>query len=312
MGAVILRSIGELQVPLFLEVNGNIVKENMEPRLFLTLLLIVSGTNGEWDYNEESVESDEYFDASQSIYEDFAYLHAPFLRFHKTEGTEELCFPNDAAEYYDMRLEGDWSLVCNLNYSAVHDGDIPTYWHAQVCGDHLHIAYWNFYGHNQQCDGVSGERDAWLEFMVVKVRTWETHPHLHEVMFGQKKGWYTRIPGHYEVMDDTHPIGYVGRASHGFYHDHGGSNTCCYFEDTRNPGTPDQWMRTWLNLVELKKDGTGEDWMTDPGTDHWSGLVAPTYRDDWDLCNLVGCKGSFLQVCTTCGCHKSDTGDAPF
>lgn len=59
---------------------------------------------------------------------------------------------------------------------------------------------------------------------------------MHEVMFGQKKGWYTRIPGHYEVVNVTHPVAYVGRASHGFYHDDGGTNTCCYYEDTRDPG----------------------------------------------------------------------------
>ena len=58
--------------------------------------------------------------------------------------------------------------------------------------------------------------------------------HLHEVMFGQKWGWYTRIPGQYETHEGR-PVAYVGKASHGFYHDDGGSGTCCYFEDFRNP-----------------------------------------------------------------------------
>lgn len=72
--------------------------------------------------------------------------------------------------------------------------------------------------------------------LFLEVREWSTDPHMHEVMFGQKEGWYTRIAGNYEVHDESHPVAYVGRAGHGFYHDSGGSNTCCYYEDTRNPG----------------------------------------------------------------------------
>ncbi|XP_068203979.1 uncharacterized protein [Palaemon carinicauda] len=286
----------------------------MGHRLLLVVLLLALGATGEEDYYEEDYLQDYYAENYFTVnpYEEFAIRHAPFLRFHKTEGTDDYCFPSDAEEYYNMRDVGDWSRACNMNYTSIREGDIPTYWHAQTCGEHLHIAYWSFYGYNHKCDGVSGERDAWWEFIVVKIRLWETHPHMHEVMFGQKKGWYTRIPGNYELNEETHPVAYVGRASHGFYHDDGGSNTCCYFEDTRNPGTPDHWMRTWMNLVELSRNETAEPWMTDPGTDHWNGILAPTYRDDWDLCSLVGCTGSFLQVCTTCGCHKSDTADNPF
>lgn len=55
-------------------------------------------------------------------------------------------------------------------------------------------------------------------------------------MFGQKKGWYTRIPGHYETFNVTHPVAYVGKSNHGTYHDDGGTGTCCYYEDFRNPG----------------------------------------------------------------------------
>jgi hypothetical protein len=56
------------------------------------------------------------------------------------------------------------------------------------------------------------------------------------VIFYQHEGWYTRNPGRYEVFESTHPISYVGKLRQGTYHDDGGSGTCCYFEDYRNPG----------------------------------------------------------------------------
>lgn len=33
----------------------------------------------------------------------------------------------------------------------------------------LFTAYWSFYGYNHNCDCCSGERNAWWEFLVVKV-----------------------------------------------------------------------------------------------------------------------------------------------
>lgn len=56
------------------------------------------------------------------------------------------------------------------------------------------------------------------------------------VIFYQHDGWYTRNPGRYEVFESEHPVAYVGKLRHGTYHDDGGSGTCCYFEDYRNPG----------------------------------------------------------------------------
>ncbi|XP_042891792.1 uncharacterized protein LOC122266228 [Penaeus japonicus] len=76
-------------------------------------------------------------------------------------------------------------------------------------------------------------------------------------------------------------------------------------------GSQDKHMKTWLNLVELQQEG-GEGWMEDSDTDVWNGLLAPTFRSDWDLCALVGCTGSSLQLCGNSGCHKSDIGSDPF
>ena len=54
-------------------------------------------------------------------------------------------------------------------------------------------------------------------------------------------------------------------------------------------------MKTWENLIELKQED-GEDWMSDSNTDWWSGIKSPIFREDWNLCGLVGCTGSSLQV----------------
>ncbi|XP_071543377.1 uncharacterized protein [Panulirus ornatus] len=245
---------------------------------------------------------------------DFAQIaedYAPLLRFDKKEGEGNLCFPHNAADFYAQRMAGDWSRKCNTDYNSLATGQIPTYWHAMTCGYHLHIAYWNFYGYNADCDCCSGERDAWWEYMVVKIRDWDLYPRLHEVMFGQKKGWYTRIPGHYQTFGGTHPVAFVGKTNHGYYHNDGGSGTCCYYEDYRNPGGVDKRLQTWKNLVELKREG-GDPWMTDSNPNPWNGQMPPTFRDNWNLCNLPGCAGSSLLVCGKSGCHKSDIGDDPF
>lgn len=243
-------------------------------------------------------------------YEEYAEFYAPRLRFDREAGSSDHCFPGDAADYYERRLENDNSRICNLNYTSIQGGEVPTYWKATVCGYHLHIAYWNFFGYNHDCDCCSGERDAWWESVVVKVRDYDLDERIHEVRFGQKKGWYTRIPGRYEIVNGTHPVAYVGKSSHGYYHDDGGTGTCCYYEDYRDPHEEDQHMDAWLNLQPLDNSSA---WMSDPSQDPWNGINSPAFRDDWDLCALNGCEGSNVQLClTTSGCSKSDIGDDPF
>ncbi|XP_018011884.1 uncharacterized protein LOC108669106 [Hyalella azteca] len=242
-------------------------------------------------------------------YQDYAYKYAPRLRFDSVEGSGDRCFPQSAESYYEARKSGNTDRLCNLDYDTVAAGSVPTYWHAEVCGYHLHIAYWNFYGYNHDCDCCSGERDAWFESLVVKIRDYSLDERLHEVRFSQKKGWYTRVPGHYELVSDTHPVAYVGKTQHGYYHDDGGTGTCCYYEDYRNPSDVDQHMDTWSNLVRFDNSSA---WMTDPTTDVWNGINSPPFRDDWDLCALNGCTGGYLWGCSTCGCHKSDIGEDPF
>jgi len=240
---------------------------------------------------------------------DFVNKYAPKIRYDSKAGSDGYCFPSSAGDYYEARKNGTTHRICNQNYTTVQQAEIPTYYKAQVCGYHLHISYWSFYAFNQDCDCCSGKRDAWFENIVIKVRDFETDPRMHEVRFGQKNGWYTRIPGHYETTSDGHPVAYVGRGSHGFYHDDGGSGTCCYYEDFRNPSSANQFLETWTNLVEFTNTTT---WMNDTDTAVWNGIHAPPFRGDYDLCKLNGCNGAIFQLCTKSGCAKSDTNDDPF
>lgn len=78
------------------------------------------------------------------------------------------------------------------------------------------------------------------------------------VTFYQHEGWYTRNPGRYEVFESTHPVAYVGKLRQGTYHDDGGSGTCCYFEDYRNPGST---RAVWFEQRTIyKEENTKKKW----------------------------------------------------
>jgi len=246
---------------------------------------------------------------SSSFFDELAVKYAPRLRFDMKAGTE-FCFPSDAQQYYDQRKSGNTDRVCNMDYNSVMNGVVPSYYHYQVCGYHLHISYWFFYGYQHDCNCCKGQRDAWWESIVVKVRDFDLNERLHEVRFSQKDGWYTRIPGRYEmVVNTTHPVAYVGKTNHGNYHDDGGTGTCCYYEDFRDPHEVDQHMDTWQHLRHINGS---EVWMNDSDTAVWNNIQSPPFRSDWDLCSLNSCTGSGLIICGTCGCYKSDTGEGPF
>jgi hypothetical protein len=188
----------------------------------------------------------------------------------------------------------------------IEKGNWATYFTVeQSCTEIL--TYWFFYGWQDYCSPSLGAHHADWEHVVVKIIDGQ----LDRVMYFQHAGQYTRIPGNYEVYDYTHPVVYVGKNSHGSYHDDGGSGTCCYFEDFRNPGDANQHMKAWLNLAELSLSEDSPEWMRYSGTDYWDGLTGPLHRGE-DLCYLQGCKGAWTPVCHTNGCMKSDIGDDTF
>lgn len=240
---------------------------------------------------------------------ELAARFAPSLRFDSAAGSDQYCFPSSAEDYYTARVHRFNGSICNLNYTLVEGGRVPTYWHAQECGDYLHIGYWSFFGWNEKCDCCSGNRNAWFESLVVKVQNYTLNPSVQQVRFGQKDGWYTKVAGHYQTVNGSHPVAYVGKASHGFYHDDGGSGSCCYWEDYRDTGSHVQHLDAWQNLVSF--DNTTE-WIMDPNPVAWSGIYSPRWRGDWDLCKLNGCSGAEVALCEDSGCYKSDINNHPF
>ncbi|XP_065582793.1 uncharacterized protein LOC136041922 [Artemia franciscana] len=242
-----------------------------------------------------------------SPYHDLAVRFAPRIRFDQQTGTDiGKCLPSNAEDYYKLRKGGFTGRICNMDYISVLENRIPTYYFAEQCGENYYFSYWLFYGYKDDCPlGESGGDVSWVQFNVKATNNGTT---LDRVVFYQHSGWYTRNPGHYKLVDETHPVAFAGKIRHGHYHDDGGSGTCCYFEDYRNTGSANKAIDTWQNLVWLRTDETALEWMMDNTEYIWNGVNLPTFRNI-DLCNLKGCKGSYLQVCSTCGCAKTDVDD---
>ncbi len=247
-------------------------------------------------------------DTTAAYIQEVAERFAPLLRFDQKQGEPNKCFPGDAGEYYEARKVGNQSRICNTSYSSIQNAEIPIYYQYAGCKpDTEYVMYWFFYGWQDYCSPGSGEHNADWERICVKI----VNQSLDRVMFFQHEGQYTRVRGNYEVFQSTHPVVYVGKNSHGSYHDDGGTGTCCYFEDFRNPGSKNQYMSTWLNLIRLFQDSDAPEWMKYDGVTYWDGLEGPLHRDqDNDLCHLQGCRGAWTQVCHTCGCAKSNIGDS--
>jgi hypothetical protein len=127
---------------------------------------------------------------------------------------------------------------------------------------------------------------------------------LRRVAFWQHGGWYSREPGGFEVVEGTHPVGYVGKNSHGTYHDDGGSGGCLYFEDYRNPGGNDFHMDTWANLQPMWRGEGAAGWMNCYGSGCFDGITHPIDQSG-DVRYVGGCSSD--------GCNKSSVGaNVPF
>lgn len=215
------------------------------------------------------------------------------------------------------------------------DYRIPTYYQVRRCGSptagtcggtsycstgQLRIAYWWFYGYQQNCDDCSGDHRADWEHVVVT--TSNDRRRIAAVTYSQHTGSYTKVhlarpagdwesflsysehpqcyadgercegnedcdphwqpgggPQVCELWDgdtilrkraDGHPVVYAGKEQHGSYHDSGGSGSCFYFQDHRNPvysGEERPWIddpatgwATWESpLINL--DGDEQGWI---------------------------------------------------
>lgn len=237
---------------------------------------------------------------------------APLLRFDQEQGQEEKCFPSDAGDYYNARKSGSKERICNTDVGSIDGNRVPVYYSYENCSsDTTVIMYWFFYGYQDTCTGSLGAHDADWERVAVKIRNGQ----VERVLFHQHKGSYTRNPDSME-FDGTHPVVYIGKNSHGSYHDDGGSGSCLYFEDYRNPGDKDHRLQSWNNLVELKDSQGAPEWMRTKSAEFFDGIPGPLARGI-NLCSMVGCQGKDTKIGSslcfgTCGCSKSSIGDSPF
>ncbi len=237
---------------------------------------------------------------------------APLLRFDQVQGASEKCFPGDAASYYAARKAGNHERICNTDVSSILENRVPVYFDYQDCsGDTTVIMYWFFYGYQDTCTGNLGSHDADWERIAVKI----TKGRLERVLYFQHAGSYTRQGSDYSTFEGTHPVVFVGKNSHGSYHDDGGSGSCLYFEDYRNPGSRNLSLASWNNLVELSNGWNAPEWMRDTSSANFDGIPGPLARGI-DVCSLPGCAGNDARVGALClgqcGCSKSSIGSAPF
>ncbi|MFZ5442286.1 MAG: hypothetical protein ACOZQL_19920 [Myxococcota bacterium] len=235
-----------------------------------------------------------------------ARQYAPRLRFDQEFGTDSgaqsKCFPSDPQVYFEQRARGVAAVaLCNKSASTIANNQVPAFYIAKQCGTNtVVIRYWYFYAWQSTCFGNEGEHAADWESLAVTLIDGQ----LARVAFYQHGGWYTRNPGHFETTGGTHPVAYVGKNSHGSYHDSGGSGGCLYFEDYRNPGSNNYRMDTWNNLVRIARGSTAPSWMNCEGDRCFDGIGHPIDQTG-EPCGSGGCDKD--------GCDKTQLGaNVPF
>jgi len=229
---------------------------------------------------------------------------APLLRFDQKQGETNKCFPGNAETYYNAWIvNGNTDRICNTDYDSIKNGTVPIYYQYSQCDSgNQYIRYWFFYDYQDECTLFFGAHDSDWERITVKINSNGT---LERVMYFQHSGWYTKEVTNIEIVENTHPAVYIGKNSHGSYHDAGGIGGCGYFDDFRNPGEKDQRMATWQNLIPLDKT---PEWMQYNGGWSMDDIRGPLFRNEPDLCAYPVCEGSCLSVDTR-GCCRSDVED---
>lgn len=266
---------------------------------------------------------------------DIAAQFAPQLRFDGSANTFPmdaqvwwdvmLCGktggPTSAPNYESCRDHSYPNRWGNTSISSILNGNsmfsslekykyqIPTYFRIANCGyphaPQLRIEYWWFYGKQQDADAGCGQDHPadWEHVMVTTSLGWDD---IAAVTYYQHSGHYTRIHGKsntnfgravWSTEGYTHPVVYVGKTAHGSYHDSGGSGTCLYYEDWRNPSANTIWNTWETPLINLK--GDEQQWLEYDrkaswywgydGTDTSVGTHPTTATSD--LCYVRACDG---------------------
>ena len=160
-------------------------------------------------------------------------------------------FRNDTGCWPSRTNYGDNSGECRQKSEFTNDKP-PVFWERYsetVDGkEHSLITYWVYYSNQNRCSSLGGAHPDDWEMVTVHVVDSE----LKHVTYGQHNGRYTLSAGGMD-MDGTHPVVYVGKYSHGNYHDQRSQSNraynfntgrfCFYWRDPR--GADYTWQPTW-------------------------------------------------------------------
>ena len=212
----------------------------------------------------------------------------PILRFDRA--AKGYCFPDHATPQANGK--------CNSNFN----NNAPVYYEEKNCSnDSYKIAYWWFYGQQQQCFLTFGKHDNDWEHVILQFSKHGNSYCLNSVQFYQHSGYYTRQVGKFEIENNRRVVAYVGKISHGNYHTSCRYKVCCmwdsdyciggcgYWDDFRNPLT-DTYKFTSKTLLHIDSPDQS---------------VRKTNKRDY--CNASTCKGASVRVLTTSGCWQNDS-----
>lgn len=164
---------------------------------------------------------------------------------------EDRCLPSNAETYYQQHIKHGVAdeKLCNTDAKSLSNSSIPTYYVAgQVGPESALIRYWFFYARDV------GHTADWESMMVLI-----SGNQLARVVYFMHKSHVTRAPGAFEVVDGTHPVGYVGRDHHATYFDTGGTFGDFTFDDFRHPSSFKLDTRT--RIVPIQRGEGAEEWM---------------------------------------------------
>ncbi len=263
--------------------------------------------------------ADEIFEV---VTRELAVKYAPQLRFDSGSGTcsQSDTYPMSAQWYFTSKSQNPGAFLSNEVASTITNNTIPIYWKAFQCGRQIRLVYWILYGYQFSCDcGFTGPfesswHDADWEHIVVILS--EDTNSIGAVTYFQHGGWYTRLAarGGFEVVEGSHPVVYVGRTSHGNYHDtQTAFQTCCYWEDHRdgNGPTMNSWLGPLLRMQPVAEGG--EPWMDEDLAAEftWGEISQHPMANNSGNCGMLACEGTSTWGCQTSGCFRSqcEVGD---
>jgi len=226
--------------------------------------------------------------SSQTVSDkELAKKFAPQLRFDRKAAT----FPQSPVWFWENSYTNEnGNRIQNPPVAKTWPKDpttMATMYHVETCDTgRVLIEFWFFYSYQNECSPGLGSHYGDWERVVVALNGAQTT--VDRITYHQHAGHYTRNAGSFETQDGTHPVVYVGKKSHGSYHDDGGSGTCLYFEDYRNQGTIMKRYSVWNEGTMLPTYGE-EDWQKFLGKWGKDGVKGPVTRDR-DVCTRTRCE----------------------